>query len=457
MIPGIVAGASQGSGAGATERWWRVRFPVPNNGSSTMTSNNPFIDIKFIAMATTNGGANIVPDYIDSKSSIGSHLNAVVDNTSLWNNAGIGPLAVDMWAAFKLPTADDINEVKVRCGSTSSYSPFVVCVDSSYDGVNWTFEFGHARLGWGSSELKTFQRSYLGFANVVPSTRWLMQPYKTTGRSNLGTFEMEMAETAGGADICTGGSPLAQANGTFPPANLTDNNIASLSGSTSVARLSYNGYDFGAGNTKTLEEIRILQSVNGEQPDFGAVCAVTPDNGAWAVIQEFYGIPNQGGAASTITMKATGDVKAGDTSAHRYWRVRAGKKGTLGNGYVYSCAKLDFRASGSTLIGSGTPISSTENSGSFIDDYAFDGNTATLWASNGNDMTFQWVGYDFGSAVLPDQVVLQARDDATAWNQTFSIITVEWSDDGKLWYEKETFEVTEITGALDEQTFALAA
>ncbi len=455
MIPGITAQVGAGESGAPTQRWWRVRFPVINSGNSTMAGSNPFIDIRYVAMATSNGGANVAPDYLDLKSSVGTLANALVDNTSLWNNAGNGPRAVDMWGAFLLPTADDIEEIKIRVHNQSAnYSPFIVCVDSSYDGENWTFEFGQARLGWSGAELKTFQRSTLGWANAIPSTRWLIQPYKTTGRFNLGTFEMEMAETAGGADVCSGGTPIAEANATFPPANLTDNNISSLSGSTSnYARRSYNGYDFGV--AKTIVEARILQSVNGEQPDFGAMCAEV--GGAWAVIQEFYGVPNQAGAASTITFKSDRDLKASDTSAHRYWRVRAGKDCTLGGGVIYSLAKLDFKASGSTLVGSGTAISSTENSGSTLNDYAFDGNTATLWASDGNDATFQWVGYDFGSDVLPDEVVVQARDDATAWNQTFRRITVEWSDDGKLWYEKETFLVDQIGAALDEQSFALAA
>lgn len=459
MIPGIVAQASTGASGTPTERWWRVRFPTTNSGSDTMTASNPFVDVRFISMATTSGGTNLVPSNTAIMQSIGSASNAVVDNTSLWNNSGVGPRASDMWAAFKLPTADEINEVKIRNHSVSFYSPFVVIIESSYDGVSWEFEWGEARVTWGSAELKTFNRPAINWSTHT-GRDWLYQAYFTTGLNNLGIFEMEMASSIGGADLCTGGTPRSTGNATFPASNLTDNNTGTLCGSTgSISRYHYVGYSFAS--DVNVEEVRILQTVNGEQAPYGCLCfgAGTPGTfaGPWYIKQEFYGMKNTAGAATTVAhdMRQPRPV---DSSAHRYWRVRSYHHGNIGSGTgeVFAAAKLDFRASGSTLIGSGTPISSSEFSAIFQDDYAFDGDTGTAWASNSSYTVYQWLGYDFGSAVLPDEVVLQARNDASAWAQMFQYFAVDYSDDGIMWYKKEAFKVTTIAGALQEQTFVLS-
>jgi len=459
MIPGIVAQAVPGSSVGPAERWWRVRFPVLNTGNGAGTGSNHYCDIRFVSMATTAGGANLVPSYLDYQQSVigGNLLNAVVDNSSLWNNSGIHVLGADMWGAFKLPTGDPIVEVKIRNhNGVANYSPFVVLVESSWDGINWEFEWGRARTTWSVAELKTFTKPAIDFSSYTRRD-WLLQAFKTTGFNNMGIYEMEMADSIGGSDLCTGGTPRSEGNTIYPASNLTDNNLSSLCGSTGEGNRAYVGYSFAT--AQKIEEVRGLSWVNGEQLDWGALCVgIGGTDGSfshpeWWIKQIVSGMTNVGGGVATNMDFRNPRNPAGASGAHRYWRVRA-TSGNLRNDSTYAVAALDFKDGGSSLVGSGTPMGSTQSGSGGQIAYAFDGNTATLWAS-ASTRPFQWIGYDFGSAVLPDEIVLQARNDATYWNQMFRYFSVDWSDDGKMWYPKEAFLVSTIAGALQMQTFAL--
>lgn len=437
--------------------WWRVRFPTVRSGNAAMTGSDPYVDIQYITMSEDSGGANLVPDNVSMKASVGTLANAVADSDSLWNNAGIGPLAMGMWGAFEFAQGVIINEVKIRNHINSIYVPAVVIVESSTDGVNWDFEWGQGFLSWGSEETKTFNRPGIDWS-AASYRDWAFVTYQTTGTANLGIFEMEMASSLGGSDLCSGGTPRSTDNLTYPASSLTDNDTATLCGSNVIARLAHVGYSFA--DAQKIDEVRFLRTVDGEQPIAGALCvgAGTPGSfaGPWYIKQECWGFPNAAGATVTHAWDFRNPrVPVGAEGTHRYWRVRAASKGTLGNGYTYSCAKLDFLSAGVSLVGGGAALSSSENSGSTLDDYAFDGNTATIWASSATLQTFQWLGYDFITPVRPEEIVLQAENDVSLWNRTFSAFVVEWSDDGKMWHKEKTFEVTTIAGALGEQSFSL--
>lgn len=449
MIPGIMAQAVAGKSAGLTERWWRVRFPAGRSGNTTMTGSNPYIDIRQIMMSTTPSGPNLVEVATEMKASIGAIANAVSTGAALWNNGGIGPLAGDMWGAFKLPTPDALAEVKVRNGSITGYSPWTVIVESSWDGIEWTFEWGQAFLSWGGTETKTLARPAINWA-TDKFEHWMVGSTMTADSNAFALYEMEMAETIDGPNLATGGTAIGRNNSTYPLTRLTDGNLTTLRGAISPMRMDYCGYQFAT--PQNINQVRMWNHT--EERFLKGYLAASPTGAApWYVKQEIDINRSHGNTAWSKYDFRNPRNPAGASGPHRHWRIRAGHAGPISLAdATYAVAELDFKAGGVSLIGSGTPSSLTQYNATMTPDKAFDGDPETAWASTNNRQTFQWLAYDFATPVRPDQFIVRARNDAY-WNQMFSIIALDWSDDGEQWYRHRTYVVSEIAGAGQSQTF----
>lgn len=456
MIPGIVAQVGAGESGTPTERWWRVRFANNNGGNTAGNGSDAYIDIYKVQLFTDFAGSEQIATALDFKGM--PHYNppgALIanDNGSIrWNNAGNQPLLQNCWVAFKLPVPDDVVRVAIRSGG--SYGTFDVFIDSSWDGVTWEFEYGYCRTGTGTI---TLDRQAIDWATATYRD-WLLQPQDIYNYTNLGVMEMEMASTIGGADMCSGGTPRSTNNGTYPATNLVDNNVGTLCGSIGQGRKAYIGYSFAT--AVKVDEIRIYPHPN-ERPNSCALCVGlgTPGTfaGPWYVKQVFE-IAEWGGAAATWTNLDARNPRAPSSpaaGAHRYWRVRPECDNWQG-GQAFSLSALDWRAGGASLVGSGTAIAANWYDASWVPANAYDGNSATAWHSN-NVNVRTWLGYDFGSPVLPDEVRLTNRTDGAsdAWRQQPVIFAVEYSDDGDNWFVKKGFATVDPSAAGQMQTFSL--
>lgn len=464
MIPGITAQASTGASGTPTERWWRVRFPTLNNGNTIGNGSNEYIDLRYMSLATEPGGTNLISSalaYDGQPHNNPAGPTLATDSSSIkWNNAGNQGVGEGCFVAFKLPTPLPINELKIRVHSTASYSPRDIVVESSWDGVQWDFEFGYCYIGWSGGELKTFLRQSIDWTTYT-ARDWMVRCFKSSGYSNLGIDEMEMAETIGGTDLCTGGTPRSTNNSTYPASNLTDNNLSTLCGSLGAARTTHVGYSFAT--AVNINEVRFLSTVAAECPDWGALCVPTPGSGTpgsynpstWYIKQLFNGAHKIGftrGTAFSLDMRNP-RVPPSPTGAHRYWRVRP-TSDSWRSEQAFSATEIDWKASGSSLVGAGTPIASNQFSASYVPAYAYDGNDATVWHSDNNTVR-TWIGYDFGTAVLPDQLVMKSRNDGSLYNQFPVFAEVEYSDDGFNWYRKKAIKTTAPAAALEVQTYSL--
>lgn len=136
-------------------------------------------------------------------------------------------------------------------------------------------------------------------------------------------------------------------------------------------------------------------------------------------------------------------------SSHRYWRVLV--TASAGGGDT-ACNELELRSSsgGANLTGTGTPISGSEYSAGYADDYAFDGNAANSWNSSGGLGTTAWIGYDFGAGNAHDiiEIAFKARGDYVGNAPTD--MQVEYSDDGSSWTTK--WSITGQTGWSTNET-----
>ncbi len=454
MIPGIVAQAVPGTSVGPTERWWRVRFANNNGGNTAGNGGDAYIDIYRVQLYATIGGPEQVATATAFKGM--PHYNppgALIadDNGSIrWNNAGNQPLLQNCWVAFKLPVADDINRVVIRSGG--SYGTFDVFIESSWDGLSWEFEYGYCRTGTGTI---TLDRQAIDWTTATYRD-WLLQPQDIYNYTNLGIMECEMAATIGGADQCAGGVARSTNNGTYPAGNAFDNNLGTLCGSLGQGRKAYIGYSFPA--PVKVDELRVYPHPN-ERPNSLALCVGLGTPGAFAgpwYVKQIFDIAEIGGSAEGWTnLDARNPRVTNPNIGHRYWRVRPTSNNFQG-GQAFSLSALDWRAGGASLVGSGTPIAGNWYDASWVPANAYDGNPATGWHSN-NVNVRTYLGYDFGAAVLPDEVRLTNRTDGAsdAWRQQPVSFAVEYSDDGDNWFLKKAFAPVDPTSAGQMQTFAI--
>lgn len=455
MIPGIVAQAVPGEPSPLMDRWWRIRFANNNGGNTAGNGGDAYIDIYSLQLYTTIGGPEQVATATAFKAM--PHYNppnALIanDNGSIrWNNAGNQPLLQNCWVAFKLPIPDDINRVVIRSGG--GYGTFDVFIESSWDGLTWEFEYGYCRTGTGTI---TLDRQAIDWTTATYRD-WLIQPQDIYNYTNLGVMEMEMASTIGGADLCTGGTPRSTNNGTYPASNLVDNNTGTLCGSLGQGRKAYIGYTFAS--AVKIDEIRIFPH-STERPNSLALCVGLGTPGTFAgpwYVKQIFDIVEMGGVTATWTNLDARNprVPPSPAGAHRYWRVRPTSNNHFG-GQAFSLSALDWRASGATLVGSGTPIAANWYDASWVPANAYDGNSATGWHSN-NVNVRTYLGYDFGTDVLPDEVRLTNRTDGTsyAWRQQPVSFAVEYSDDGDNWFLKKVFATVDPSSAGQMQTFML--
>lgn len=118
--------------------------------------------------------------------------------------------------------------------------------------------------------------------------------------------------------------------------------------------------------------------------------------------------------------------------AHRYWKL-----GDLNTpsppGNALSMAECYLRATvGGSNFAPVAAVSSTNFDGSTTVAKCYDGNAATLWGSASGDTTGSaYVAFDYGSAVDPGALFVQARNDSSPfYQQTPTTINIYWSDTG---------------------------
>lgn len=114
----------------------------------------------------------------------------------------------------------------------------------------------------------------------------------------------------------------------------------------------------------------------------------------------------------------------------RYWRFYGRPNGQNN----LAASEIEWRDSegGSDISGTDGGIWHSQFNSSFLGVNAYDGTTATAWASINLGTDYAWIGYDFGSPVEIRQMAWTARADAAA-NQAIGFGTIQYSDDGDTW------------------------
>lgn len=138
----------------------------------------------------------------------------------------------------------------------------------------------------------------------------------------------------------------------------------------------------------------------------------------------------------------------GGVGAHRYWRVLVLENQSAGSVPATSCDSLELKDTlgGSNLATTSTSaLSSGEFSGSFINDYAFNGTGSGLfWVSENTTYGINWLGYDFGAGNEKEiiQFVWHKRPDSFGQVEAPTWGVVQYSDDGTNWSSAWSFHFT---------------
>lgn len=116
----------------------------------------------------------------------------------------------------------------------------------------------------------------------------------------------------------------------------------------------------------------------------------------------------------------------------RYWRIFCE---ACSNGSYYSTVDVEMRASvgGADQTTIGQAISGSEFSGSYLDDYAFNGNTSNYWLCAVSAGADAWVGQDFTTDTVVAEVTIKSRTHASNFDQTPSQFKIQYSSDAVTW------------------------
>ena len=289
-------------------------------------------------------------------------------------------------------------------------------------------------------------------ADAHPTARyWRLYITANDGATYAEVNAIEMSTSAFGANIATGGTPIASsAFGASVAANAFDGSLTTAWTSSTTSLPQWIGYDFGPGNVRTIRAIGIYGSNSGytarspknfdvqyssDGVNWTTAWSVT-NSSAWGA-NEYRFFPD-----TTVPANYTGSP----WGAHAFWRLDM-----LASVYgsYYSLAELEFRAvpGGADQANGGTATASSVYSGT-IPDYGFDNNTTTLYHTNGSG--HQWLSYQFPQPVNVGQISILARSD-NAQSQTPRQFSLRWSDSSGGPWRTVFYKPNEINWGLGEQ------
>lgn len=257
---------------------------------------------------------------------------------------------------------------------------------------------------------------------------WRIQSHAVnTGQTGIG--EIEMANTTGGTDLCTGGTAIASGSygGGYSQSSAFDNNTTSnwFQNGGQYYEGAWVGYDFGSGNDVEVNEIRICPAVedNNGCPRIFYVES-SDDNSVWTF--EFLGF-NVSWASHTYVTFQRPAVQA----SNQHWGVFCIRHniGTTNRDVLITEMELRTSIGGADQTGSGSarayPASGDAGN-------VFDNNGTSYWYSSDAGKGAMVV-YDLGSAMTIVEFAIRSGTDGGYNNQNRA------PKDGYLMYSQDGF------------------
>lgn len=250
--------------------------------------------------------------------------------------------------------------------------------------------------------------------------------------------ELILAETPGGPTICTGGTPFASTvDGGSSAANAFDGSSATYWRTSNTNEDNcFIGYDLGAGNEKTVTQMRISSSTTaGYQPRIFALQG-SDDNTTWYNMkrvgtgyeQAFW---NSLGAGNLTSLDVT-PAPASDPLGHRYWRLFIVD---AADGIYATVGEMQLRTEPGAFNESerAKATALSQASTNTIPDYAICGTTEFVWTTAFNQDINTWIRLDLGpfnQRAITELKLISPNADFDRMPQNFR---VEYSDDDSTW------------------------
>ncbi len=270
-------------------------------------------------------------------------------------------------------------------------------------------------------------------APVVPvvALDWRLVPHGPQHRDSVFIADIEMAATAGGPNLCTGGTASSTgmtgtAANAFDGSQATYCNTAANSSDLATYR-----YTFAA--PVSIGEVRLFMTNSStfhEQGPLGFSLQASADGGAtWVTVALVTGLAAWSLAESrafAITPVAM-PVGLGRSNA-RGWRVNT--TAVAGGSGQVEIAEIIFAATvgGSAIAGAGYGASACHNGFVRPASQAFDANTSTIWSPN--NTTVGRIARFFSAAQDIAEVRIAAGSTA---NRAPGDFTVQFTEDGVNW------------------------
>lgn len=288
------------------------------------------------------------------------------------------------------------------------------------------------------------------------------------GSGGCSLSEVEMAESQGGSNQCSGGTAIASGDSgaSWVPSRAFDGS-ASTSWDHEPGSFTdlWIGYDFGSGVTKDIVEVRMRPRAvqSGGKPFTlrapGAFDVQYSDDGSswttyWSVAYPSGSDLNRHGYSIGALLHFT-KPSAYSTPGKKRWRVKitSNSAGTTNTAVAVQEMEMYAVPGGANVATGGTAFADSEwDSGSPAPSLAFDGtkiNSASAWIAqfSSSYQMPKWLGYAFPSAVnaiesiqiwprdtfansqSPVDIVVQYSEDTVTWTDYWSGTFGTWSED----------------------------
>jgi hypothetical protein len=242
----------------------------------------------------------------------------------------------------------------------------------------------------------------------------------------IAAAEIEFRATAGGADQCSGGTPIKSGEAIGNEATRAFDDDGNTAWGVSGTTNQWIGYDFGSAVT-VAEAAWTSNTFDGatfaRMPNLGSL-DWSDDGTNWTEATTF----GLGGWLNNTTRVIPEEEPA--AGEHRLWRIFVS---TINGGTRTSIPEIQFRATsgGADQATGGRAYTSSENVGAAAS--AFDDTTATEWSTT--NTTNQHIGYAFTGPVAVQEVVISGPVNTSRAPNTFKI---QSSDDGVTWTDEKS-------------------
>lgn len=247
--------------------------------------------------------------------------------------------------------------------------------------------------------------------------------------SQTGIGELQLATTIGGSNVATGGTAIASGSygGSYAPASAFDGNTTSNWFQSGTGPTIWLGYDFGSGNSKDINEVRIAPAVedaNGTPRFFDVESS--DDGSTWAY--EWSGLNTSWTNGSYVTFS-----RPTAQTSNRYWAIQSDINQNGDGDWVATGIEMRTSIGGSQAATGGT--ASAYPAGSPGPANAFTGGgDANLYYSNNASPHPSIILYDFGSDIAIREMAMQAYSTTGGNNARQSASGhLLYSRDGKSW------------------------